>query len=123
MSDQRIGGTISVQKNGQVQKAKGAFTYNIGRPKREAKTGSDGKVHGYTETAQVPFIEGALTDSGDLDLEDLINTVDATITLQLANGKTILLSEAWYANEGTVSTEEGEIPCRFEGMNGEEVPA
>jgi hypothetical protein len=119
MSGQRRGGLISVQANGTIYNAKGAFTYNLGQPKRDPVVGSDG-VHGYTEKPQIAFIEGAITDREDLDLAALLTMTDATVTLQLAVGKIVILRNAWYASEGTGNTEEGEIPFRFEGKSGEE---
>src|SRR5690606_31032277 len=83
---QRRGGLIQFQVNGEIQDAKGNFTYNLGRPQREAIIGADG-VHGYKETPQVPFIEGEITDRGNLDLDKLVSTTGATVTLELANGK------------------------------------
>lgn len=117
---QRRGGVISVNVGGELQDAKGAFTYNLGRPKREAIIGAD-RPHGYKETPQVPFIEGALTDRSTLDLAKLLGLDGITVTLELANGKVVVLRDAWYANEGTVNTEEGEIPVRFEGLSAEEI--
>lgn len=117
---QRRGGTISLMTNGELQDAKGSFSYNLGRPKKEAIIGADG-VHGYKETQQVPFVEGAITDRGTLDLEALVNFKDGTVTLALANEKIIVLRDAWYAGEGTVTTEEGEIAVRWEGKNAEEI--
>lgn len=116
----RIGGTIALKVNGDIYFAKGNFTYNLGKPKREGVTGAD-TVHGYKETPQIPFVEGEITDRNELSLEDLVTLDEATITLELANGKVIALSEAWYAGEGTGNTEEGNIACRFEGMSCEEV--
>jgi hypothetical protein len=116
----RIGGIIALKVNGDIYFAKGNFTYNLGKPKREGVVGAD-TVHGYKETPQVPFVEGEITDRNELSLEDLVTLDDATITLELSNGKVITLSEAWYAGEGTGNTEEGNIACRFEGMNAEEV--
>lgn len=116
----RIGGMIALKVNGDIYFAKGNFTYNLGKPKREGVVGAD-VVHGYKETPQVPFVEGEITDRNELSLEDLVTLDDATITLELANGKVITLSEAWYAGEGTGNTEEGNIACRFEGMSAEEV--
>ena len=122
MADQRRGGTIQLQVGGEVQDAKGSFTYGLGTPKREAITGSD-RVHGYTEKPQVPYIEGVITDRGNLDVKGLFNGKDITITLAVANGKVISLTEAWYAGDAKVTTEEGEIEVRWEGVNAEEVPA
>lgn len=116
MADQRRAGIIQLQTNGEIQDAKGSFTYNLGHPKREAIMGADG-VHGYKETPQVAFIEGAITDRGTLDLKGLVTLSDATVTLGLANGKTIVLGEAFFAGDGNVSTEEGEIEVRFEGTS------
>ncbi len=116
----RIGGTIALKVNGEIYFAKGNFTYNLGKPKREGVIGAD-TVHGYKETPQIPFVEGEITDRKELSLEDLVTLDEATITLELANGKVIALSEAWYAGEGTGNTEEGNIACRFEGMSCEEV--
>jgi hypothetical protein len=72
---------------------------------------------------QAPFIEGKITDRGTLDLQKLVSIEDATVTLELANGKSILLREAWFAGEGNVSTEEGEIDVRFVGRSAEELTA
>ncbi|MDR9749847.1 phage tail tube protein [Pseudomonas sp. SZMC_28357] len=120
MAGKRVGGIISLKINGDMYFAKGDFTYNIGMPKKEGVVGSD-RVHGYKETPQIPFIEGEITDRQEMSLEDLLNTTDATITLELANSKVIVLREAWYASEGTGNTGEGNIAVRFEGMSAEEV--
>ena len=95
-------------------------SYNLGQPKREAIVGPDG-VHGYKEMPQVPFVEGDFTDRGSLDLAALTNIVDGTVSLQLANGKVIMLRNAWYAGEGTGNSEAGNIVFRFEGLSAEEI--
>jgi hypothetical protein len=111
---QRRGGIIQVQVNGELYDAKGDFTYNLGRAKREAIVGADG-IHGYKETPQVGFIEGEITDRGTLDLDKVVTLKDATVTMELANGKVIVLRDAWYASEGTGNTDEGNVGFRFEG--------
>jgi hypothetical protein len=122
MADQRVGGIIQVATNGVLLQAKGNWTYNIGRPKRDAVVGAD-TVHGYKEMPQAPFIEGEITDSTGLDLNALTTTTNATVVLNLAVGKTIVLSQAWYSAEGNVQTEEGNIQVKFEGKFAEEVGA
>jgi hypothetical protein len=116
----RIGGLISLKINGDIMFAKGNFTYNLGQPRKEGVVGAD-RVHGYKETPQIPFIEGEITDRKELSLESLQAFSNETVTLELANGKVIVLRNAWYASEGTGNTEEGNIACRFEGMGAEEV--
>lgn len=122
MSNQRKGGIIQVQTGGVIQDAKGNFTYNLGAAMRSAVVGSDA-VHGYMEKPQVAFIEGELTDRGDLDLRALVTAKDITVTLTLANGKVITLRDAWFAAEGTGNSEEGNIGVRWEGKSADEVSA
>jgi len=122
MANRRVGGILFLKVDGEQFQAKGAFTYNLGAPKRTAVVGVDA-VHGFSEVPQVPMIEGAVTDSDELNLSSLINVRDATVTIELANGKIIALREAFFAGEGEVSSEEGEISVRFEGISAEEVAA
>lgn len=116
----RVGGIIEFSVNGNRYNVKGNWTYNPGSNKREAVVGADG-IHGYKEMPQVAFIEGEVTDTGDLDLVGLTNIVDATAVLGLANGKSFVLQEAWFAGEGTGNTEEGNVSARFEGIRGIEL--
>lgn len=77
-------------------------------------------MHGYKGMPRVPFIEGEITDRGNLDLAAFQALTDATITLELANGKTVILRDAWYSADGDVGTEEANIQVRFEGLSAEE---
>lgn len=120
ISQNRRAGTLYLQVNGEVYDAKGEFSYNLGHAVREAIVGAD-RVHGFKETPQAPFIEGKITDRGNLDLGKLVDLDDATVTLRLAVGKTIMLREGWYAGKGDASATEGEVDVRFEGLSCEEV--
>ena len=116
----RRAGIIYLRADGVSYSAVGNFSYNIGAPKREAIVGSD-SVHGFMEKPQVPYIEGEITDSRELDLETLLAIEEATVTLELGSTKTIVLREAWYAADGAGNTESGNIQFRMEGMSGEEI--
>lgn len=123
MADEnRRSGLLFVKVDGTQYDAKGEFTYRILDVKREVIIGPDG-VHGYKELPQVSFIEGAITDSRTLDLKAFQNITNADVLLELANGKKMVLREAWYCADGDVTTEEAEIQLRFEGKGGEEIPA
>jgi hypothetical protein len=111
----RVGGMIAFKIDGKVQRAKGGFTYNLGNPKREAIIGSDG-LHGYKEVPQPASIEGEITDHPKLDLNALTRLDGATVTLDLAIGKTIVLRNAYYSADGAGHTEEGNIAVKFEGI-------
>ena len=117
---QRRAGLIQVQVNGEVYDAKGNWTYNLGKPMREAIIGADG-VHGFKETPQVAFIEGEITDRGTLDIGALAQTENATVTLRLGSGKTVALADAWFAGDGTGNSEEANVAVRFEGSSAEEI--
>lgn len=120
MANRRVAGILFFKVNGELFQAKGEFTYRVNPTKREMIPGA-ATIHGFKEEPLVPFIEGAVTDSDELDLVALQQIRDATITLELANEKVIVLREAVYAADGEVTTSEGEVQVRFEGISGEEV--
>ena len=93
-TNNRRAGRIYFKVDGTQYDAKGKFSYNLGLDKREAIVGADG-VHGYKSTPQVAHVEGAITDSADLDLATFQGADNVTVTLELANGKVIVLSNAW----------------------------
>lgn len=112
---QRVGGIIQVQKNGVLLQAKGNFTFRLSdSPKREAVMGQDGP-HGYKETPQIGYIEGEITDDGTLSLTDVVGGTNDTYTLELATGKIIQATGAYYAGDGVGNSEEGNFQLRVEG--------
>lgn len=119
MSNRRAG-ALYFKVDGVQYDAKGEFSYRINPYKNDAITGPDG-THGYKSMPQVQYIEGAITDASNLDLVTMQSLTQSTVTLNLANGKTLVLRDAWYAAEGIVNSEEGEVEVKFEGMSGEEI--
>lgn len=120
MAGNKRAGILYFKRNGTILDAKGNFTYNLGRDKREAIVGAD-RVHGYKEMPQVAFVEGEITDKGDLTVDDILNSQDETITLELRNEKTVVFKDAWYAGDGNIQTEEANIQVRFEAKDAEEI--
>lgn len=121
MSNLRAG-KLFFKINGTQYRAKGEFTYNLGVDKKTMIPGQDG-VHGYKTETVVPFIEGTITDGDDVDAKLLAQMGDETVTLELANGKVISLRSACFAADMDITTGEGEIPVRFEGLSAEEIGA
>jgi len=112
-----VGGTLTVRVNGKQLKAKGAFTFNAGHDKREMVVGHDG-VHGPKTVPQIPRIEGNVTlDTTNFPLAELAAVANATVTIELADGKVFTLREAWQTSELDVSTEEGEVGVEFQGVS------
>lgn len=115
-------GTIHLKIDGDEQNVIGEFKFGLGKPTREGQVGHNG-VHGYKEIPTIPFIEGEIRDSKNMSLDKLSQITDATITLELVNGKIYSFKNAWHCNtDGLgIGTEEGVIAVRFEAMSAEEV--
>jgi hypothetical protein len=109
----RKAGIIYIFVDGIRFEAKGEFKINPGCNKRDNIIGADGH-HGYKETPQGAYVEGAITDSYDLDTVGLRQITNSTVVIQLINGKSWLFEDAWYSSEGDMSTDEGEIGLRFD---------
>ena len=111
-----VGGKIFVRVNGKQLKAKGAFTINLGFDKNEMVLGHDG-AHGPKALPQIARIEGTIThDSANFPLKDLAAVANATVTVELADGRVATLREAWQTAELDLTTEEGEIEVAFHGV-------
>lgn len=108
-----VGGIIRVTVDGSEIRAKGDYSFNPGMPKNETVMGA-GYVHGYKSVPQVAYIEGAVTDNADLDIIALFGVKDATVILEMPNGKAFVLRNAYFASEGEVNSGEGEVKIRFE---------
>jgi len=113
MANKVIGGLLSFKVDGQVYQAIGSFTYNQGLPLRATLIGATG-VDGYSQTPQPAFIEGEVRDGSEIDLQALVVAEDVTCALELANGKTFVLSAARFIGEGTGNTAESNFAVRFE---------
>ena len=113
-------GLLSFTRNGKRLLAKGNFTYNLGLEKREEIVGSDG-LHGFKVGPGTAMIEGEVTNTSELDTEELFLAEDETIQLNLRDGKIFVLRNASYAGEGSIETEEGNIGVRFVGAGAREI--
>ena len=121
MANQRRAGLIQLQVTGEIMDASGNFDYNLGIPKKEGIVGANGVPLGFKEIGQIPFIEGEIIDRGTLDVAVMLSAVDQTVTLKLANGKSVALYDAYFAGEGTASSEDAKIKVRWEGSSAKEI--
>lgn len=116
----RIAGVAYLKVNGRQVALSGKWTTNLSiNGKREAIVGQDG-VHGYKEMPTAPKFSGDACYTRDASIEELRNIDDATITLELANGKIHLLRNAWCSDEIELNTEDASFKLTFEGISGEE---
>lgn len=112
-----IAGTAYLTIDGVSQPARGEFNYSCALVERESVVGMDG-VHGYMERPKVPFIEGVLTNRAGLDLQAINALSNATVVLELANGKTVIGRNMWATEAQEASVDEGKVKVRFEGTQG-----
>lgn len=115
-----IAGIVTVKVDGSQLRVKSNVTYNLGFDKLEGIVGHDG-VHGPKSTPQIPYIAFEMTDKADLSWKKLYGIRNATVTADLANGKTIVLRNSWNASDGEGNSEEANSSLRFEGTDAEEI--
>ncbi|HYX32773.1 MAG TPA: phage tail tube protein [Oligoflexus sp.] len=116
-----VGGKITISVNGIRYRAKGKFKYNLGGYTLKEVIGHDG-VEGYSKTPRPPSIEGVITDHADFDItENLYSVTDATVLLELANGKNVTFKEAFYTGAGDIETDEGEIEFKMSAKKAFEI--
>lgn len=118
----RRAGIVSFKINGQIYPVKGNIAYSLGKPTREAIVGHD-RVHGFKELPTAAFCELEITDGSNISLDELADVTEATITIELANGKIVILRNAFAINPDglSVGTEEGNVSLRFEAEEAEEI--
>lgn len=115
-----VGGTIYVRIGGEQQWAAGDWEYTLGLRKREPVMLTD-RLAGYAETPQTAMLKGTVIDHDGLDVAALLRLTDATITLDLANGKSVVFTQATQTGEGTIKANSGEIAVEFTAVSAEEV--
>lgn len=79
-------------------------------------------MHGYSELPRVPYIEGDVSTVPALSVIAVEQIVNATVTAELANGRTYVLREAWTKAAFELNTREGHFRVRFEGTACDEIP-
>lgn len=113
----RVAGIANISVDGVTYLLSGELTYSPADVERKSLIGQD-QVHGYSEMPRAPFISGTLRDSNGLTVKDFNSMSDATIHLELANGKNVTGRNMWTVDAQEVKTQEGTFEVRFEGMTG-----
>jgi hypothetical protein len=116
----RIAGVAFLRVDGQQFALKGNMTLSIDPFIREGIAGMDG-VHGFKETPQVPHITCDISDIGGMSLQQLRSFCNSTVTAELGNGKTYLLTGAWTAAIMDLNVTDGQVTVNFQGLRGEEI--
>lgn len=121
-SSNKLAGTITLTADGTTQMVVGEVSYVSSTVKRETLTGQDG-VHGFKVLPIPGKIAATLRDSGDLTVADINAMEDVTVTLDLANGKTVIGRNMWTTEPLEVKTEDGTFEVVWEGPSVTETTA
>jgi hypothetical protein len=116
----RFAGIAYVKVDGRQLPLRGNFTVSPSPLQRAGIAGQDG-VHGFSEVPRVPYIEGDVSLTPDVSIEDLDDITGATVQADLANGKSYVLREAWTVSAFELNTHDGQTRVRFEGVSCHEI--
>lgn len=113
----RLAGIAYFNIDGNSYMLSGDLSYSPGSVKRESLVGQDA-VHGFSEVPRAPSISCTLRDAGNLTVADFNKMTNNTVTLELANGKTIIGRNLWTVEAAEVKTQDGTFEVKFEGFSG-----
>lgn len=116
----RLAGTAFIAVDGQNYMLAGDLAYSPSGVTRETLSGQD-RVHGYGEKPKQGSISGTLRDAGGLSVKAFNAMTNVTVTLELANGKTVLGRNMWTVDAIEVKTAEGTFEVKWEGFSVEEI--
>lgn len=116
----KLGGLLNITRNGKRYTAEGHFDYNLGLPKKVGQMDSAGRMVGYVEEPQKNFIKGNIYVGADDSIVDILQEEELTVVLELNNGKSIVLSQAWNESEGTLNSEKNLMEIELVGFKAEE---
>lgn len=117
----QLTGKAFIKNNGQLLRSKNGAKLFFGNAQRTTVIGDNG-VHGYTEMPTEPKVECVISHGADINMEELKNIKDASITFETDSGKTFILRNAWLQNPlELTANENAELPCVFAGMSCEEL--
>ncbi len=115
-----LGGTLNFKIDGAQYRVAGSFRYSMGGKQRTAKNGPDGTL-GFITTYKEPMIDSELVADGTITQQQLRQITNSTLTVELDNGITVLLANAW--QEGDIETDavEAKMGVKFAGLSAQEL--
>jgi hypothetical protein len=122
MASNRIGGVLAILVDGKQYEARGNFNVTGMTVKRTGVAGQDG-VHGFIEEPIVPTIKGDWSIGNQLSLVALEAITNATAQVNLANGMSYILVDAWTVSAFVIDAHDGKVMVELEGMSLQEMPS
>src|SRR5450830_379544 len=115
----RLAGVAYLSVDGQSYMLAGEVSYSVSRVKRESLSGPSG-VQGYSEMPIPGSISGQFRDAGVLTVAKFNAMTNVSVTVELANGKTIVGRNMWTVDSQEVKSGEATFDVKFEGFSVEE---
>lgn len=108
-----IGGTVKVVIDGVSYEVGESVSYSDQEWVNETKVGHSGARH-HTRKRRAPFVEFELLTTSELSMQDLDDLQDATVVVDLANGRSLTYPNARKVGESDWDATEGTGTVRFE---------
>lgn len=109
-----LAGTAQITVDGNSYMLEGAAKYSPSTVTRTSLVGQDG-YHGVKEMPVTGSISFTARDAGNLTVYDFNRMRNATVVLQLANGKTVVGRSMACVDAQEVDTTEATFDVKFEG--------
>lgn len=115
-TNRRLAGVTSFTVNGSAF-AVTEFSWDPGSVERESLTSLSG-VDGYRELPVAPYISGKFRDGSAVNVTGFTQASNATVVVQLANGKQIVGHNLWFTGRPGASGADAVFDFKFEGAQG-----
>ena len=115
-TNRRLAGITAFSVNGSAFNVI-EFSWDPGVVENETMTSLSG-VDGFSQKPVAPYIAGKFRDAQSVNVTGFTNLSNATIVVQLANGKVITGHNLWYIGRPGVSGADAAFDFRFEGVAG-----
>ena len=115
-TNRRLAGITKFTVNGAAF-AVTEFAWDPGSIARETMTSLSG-VDGYRTMPVAPYISGKFRDAASVNVTAFTQLSNATVVVQLANGKQIVGHNLWFIGRPGVSGSDATFDFRFEGAEG-----
>lgn len=113
----RIAGICFIKLDGDQLEVSGGVEVPINDTVRETKAGPNGPA-GFSEVAVIPSVKVSAFLTPDFPREKVAQSTDMTITAELANGKTYVLSGAFLVGDASAKQDDGTVDLEFNGLKG-----
>lgn len=115
----RLAGVAYLTVDGTNYMLAGDFAYSVSKVARETLVGQD-RVHGYSEKPAQGKMSCSVRDAGGMSVAGFNAMTNVTVTVELANGKTIVGRNMWTVEAQEVKTAEAIFEVKWEGFSVEE---